>query len=108
MRIGVWSYRFAPNLTLQKIIDSLNISRKTLMRYVHNSCNPNFAKFGLYFGEAGSNTKLNPPWNCMMDRAVSRKNGRIKSKYMPISSDPSIPTDIAVFFQEYDELKNSE
>merc|ERR1712232_806082 len=52
MRGAVWVYRFAPMVPCYEIKKAFEISGKTLMRYVKDSCLPTFAKYQLYFGEA--------------------------------------------------------
>lgn len=71
MRAAVWIYRFAPRVRSKTIQQHFNIAVKSLMRYVYDSCEPEFAAYDLYFGPAGKSVAGKA------DRALKRKEGRV-------------------------------
>ena len=57
LEAGVWCYRFAPHITLKRILHLFKLPVKTLMRYVHKSCDKSTdLAGGIKFGCAGERT----------------------------------------------------
>jgi hypothetical protein len=74
MRGAVWVYRFAPSVPSYAVQEAFGVSVKSMMRYVKDSCNPDFQKYGLFFGRAGKSVAG------LADRALERgRKGHRKS-----------------------------
>lgn len=71
MRAAVWVYRFAPRVKSKAVQQHFRVSVKSLMRYVYDSCQPEFAAYDLYFGPAGEG----PAGRA--DRALRKSDGRV-------------------------------
>ena len=88
MRAAIWVYRFAPAVKSKTVQSHFKVSVKTLMRYVYDSCLPEYDAYGLYFGPAGQGVAG------MADRAVEKKHGRVKAAaigYVPDFTAPGVP-----------------
>ena len=58
------------------------------MRYVYDSCDPSFAAFNLYFGQAGEGVAG------LCDRAIPKEKGRlsqISTRYVVNPTAPGVP-----------------
>lgn len=74
MRGAVWVYRFAPLVPSHAVQKAFGVSVKSMMRYVKDSCNPDFQKYDLFFGIAGKSVAG------LADRALERgRKGHRKS-----------------------------
>lgn len=88
MRAAVWVYRFAPRVRSKAVQQHFRVSVKSLMRYVYDSCQPEFAAYDLYFGPAGQGV------SGMSDRAVKKEDGRVSPAsigYVVDFDTPNIP-----------------
>lgn len=84
MRGAVWVYRFAPRVRSKAVQQHFGVAVKSLMRYVYDSCEPEFEQYGLYFGPAG----MGPAGKA--DRALKRGN-RVSPGMLGYVVDQSTP-----------------
>ena len=82
MRGAVWVYRFAGEVPSLRIQKHFGVSVKTLIRYVEHSSDPNFDRFGLFFG--------------MASHALERLSGQ----HDP--ADTSVPCSAKQFLEQYE------
>jgi hypothetical protein len=87
MRAAVWTFRFVPRMRSRDVQLLFGVPVKSLMRYVYDSCKPEFAAYNLFFGEAGHGDAGN------RDRAIPRDKGRTHANdaYAPNVDSPDVP-----------------
>lgn len=88
MQAAVWVYRFAPAVKSKTIQREFGVAVKSLMRYVYDSCAPEYAAYRLYFGAAGETVAG------MADRAVPKDAGRVTAAsigYVPDGTAAGVP-----------------